>query len=355
MAFVAFQAVFAIITVALISGAIADRAKYSTWLVFTVVWATLVYFPVAHWVFAFDGFAADKGGWIANSLKTIDFAGGTAVHINAGAAGLALALVLGKRFGFAKETMRPHNMTLVMVGAGLLWFGWFGFNAGSALGANNTAAVTWVNTLAATGAAAIAWLATERIRNGHGTSLGAASGIVAGLVAITPACSAVTPLGAVAIGILAGVLCALAVGLKFRLGFDDSLDVVGVHLVGGLVGTVAIGFLASASAPAAVDGLFYGGGVDQLWRQVVGAGAVLLYSFVVTGVIGLALHKTLGFRIERDAEVSGIDLEEHAETSYDLGSLGGGGLRHAGAALFGSHTPTSAPSGAKPKTQGAST
>jgi len=353
LAFVAFQAVFAIITVALISGAIADRAKYSTWLVFTVVWATIVYFPVAHWVFAFDGYAADKGGWIANQLKTIDFAGGTAVHINAGAAGLALALVLGKRIGFAKDPMRPHNMTLVMLGAALLWFGWFGFNAGSALGANNTAAVTWVNTMAATGAACLGWLATERIRNGHGTSLGAASGIVAGLVAITPACSSVTPLGAVAIGILAGVLCALAVGLKFRLGFDDSLDVVGVHLVGGLVGTIAIGFFASASAPAAVDGLFYGGGVDQLWRQVVGAGAVLLYSFVATSLIGLALHKTLGFRIERDAEVSGIDLEEHAETSYDLGSLGGGGLSHTGAALFGSHTNNSTPIAATPNRQGA--
>jgi ammonium transporter, Amt family len=337
LAFVAFQAVFAIITVALISGAIADRAKYSTWLVFTVVWATIVYFPVANWVFAFDGFAADKGGWIANSLKTIDFAGGTAVHINAGAAGLALALILGKRIGFAKDPMRPHNMTLVMLGAALLWFGWFGFNAGSALGANNTAAVTWVNTMAATGAACIGWLATERIRNGHGTSLGAASGVVAGLVAITPACSAVTPVGAVAIGIIAGVLCALAVGLKFRFGFDDSLDVVGVHLVGGIVGTLAIGFFASASAPAAVDGLFYGGGFDQLWRQAVGAGAVLIYSFTVTGLIGLALHKTLGFRIERDAEVSGIDLEEHAETSYDLGSLGGGGQSHSGGALFGSH------------------
>jgi ammonium transporter, Amt family len=353
LAFVAFQAVFAIITVALISGAIADRAKYSTWLVFTVVWATIVYFPVANWVFAFDGFAAAKGGWIANSLKTIDFAGGTAVHINAGAAGLVLALILGKRIGFAKDPMRPHNMTLVMLGAALLWFGWFGFNAGSALGANNTAAVTWVNTMAATGAACLAWLATERIRSGHGTSLGAASGIVTGLVAITPACSAVTPLGAVAIGVLAGVLCALAVGLKFRLGFDDSLDVVGVHLVGGLVGTIAIGFFASASAPAAVDGLFYGGGLDQLWRQVVGAGAVLLYSFVVTGLIGLALHKTLGFRIERDAEVSGIDIEEHAETSYDLGSLGGGGLSHAGAAMFGSHTTDSASMAAKPNRQGA--
>jgi Amt family ammonium transporter len=354
LAFVAFQAVFAIITVALISGAIADRAKYSTWLVFTGVWATIVYFPVANWVFAFDGYAADKGGWIANQLKAIDFAGGTAVHINAGAAALALALILGKRIGFGKDDMRPHNLTLVMLGAALLWFGWFGFNAGSALGANNTAAVTWVNTLAATGAACLAWLATERIRDGHATSLGAASGIVAGLVAITPACSAVTPLGAVAIGILGGVLCALAVGLKFRFGYDDSLDVVGVHLVGGLVGTISIGFFASAAAPAAVDGLFYGGGVDQLWRQAVGAGAVLLYSFVVTGVIGLALHKTLGFRIERDAEVSGIDIEEHAESAYDLGSLGGGGgLRHGGAA-FGSNTMTSAPSEAKPNTQGAS-
>jgi Amt family ammonium transporter len=344
LAFVAFQAVFAIITVALISGAIADRAKYATWLIFTVVWATVVYFPVANWVFAFDGYAAAKGGWIANNLKTIDFAGGTAVHINAGAAGLVLALIIGKRVGFKKDPMRPHNMTLVMLGAALLWFGWFGFNAGSALGANNTAAVTWVNTLAATGAACIAWLATERIRNGHGTSLGAASGVVAGLVAITPACSSVTPIGAVAIGLLAGVLCALAVGLKFRFGYDDSLDVVGVHLVGGLAGTIAIGFFASASAPAGVDGLFYGGGLDQLWRQAVGAGAVLLYSFVVTGLIGLALHKTLGFRIERDAEIQGIDLEEHAETSYDLGSLGGGGLALAGATTFGSHTTGSASS-----------
>jgi ammonium transporter, Amt family len=346
LAFVAFQAVFAIITVALISGAIADRAKYATWLVFTVVWATIVYFPVANWVFAFDGFAAEKGGWIANSLKTIDFAGGTAVHINAGAAGLVLALIIGKRIGFKKDPMRPHNMTLVMLGAALLWFGWFGFNAGSALGANNTAAVTWVNTMAATGAACLGWLATERIRNGHGTSLGAASGIVAGLVAITPACSAVTPIGAVAIGLLAGVLCALAVSLKFRFGYDDSLDVVGVHLVGGLVGTIAIGFVASASAPAGVDGLFYGGGLDQLWRQAVGAGAVLVYSFVMTGLIGLALHKTLGFRIEKDAEIQGIDLEEHAETSYDLGSLGGGGLSHVGGPLFGSPTSSSAPSAA---------
>src|SRR6187397_2906548 len=205
MAFVAFQAVFAIITVALISGAIADRARFGPWMVFAGVWATLVYFPVAHWVFAFDGYTGEVGGWIANDLKAVDFAGGTAVHINAGAAGLALALVLGKRIGFGKEAMRPHNLTLVMIGAGLLWFGWFGFNAGSALGAGNTAAVAWINTMVATAAASLAWLATEKIRDGHATSLGAASGVVAGLVAITPACSSVTPIGAVAVGILGGV------------------------------------------------------------------------------------------------------------------------------------------------------
>src|SRR5674476_368631 len=343
MAFVAFQAVFAIITVALISGAIADRAKYSTWMVFTVIWATVVYFPVANWVFSFNGFSSPRGGWIANQLKAIDFAGGTAVHINAGAAALALALVLGKRVGFGKDPMRPHNLTLVMLGAALLWFGWFGFNAGSALTAGNSASVVWVNTMVATSAACIGWLATERIRNGHATSLGGASGIVAGLVAITPACSAVTPLGAVAIGLIAGAVCAMAISMKFRLGFDDSLDVVGVHLVGGIVGTLSIGFFASASAPAAVDGLFYGGGVDQLWRQAVAAAAVLVYSFTLAALIGLALHKTMGFRVDQDAEVSGIDIEEHAETSYDLGSFGNGGgvLAHAGAALFGSQTSNS--------------
>ena len=323
-AFVAFQSVFAIIAVALVSGAIADRAKFTAWTVFTVVWATIVYFPVAHWVFAFDGFAADKGGWIANQLKAIDFAGGTAIHINAGAAGLALAFVLGKRVGFGKDPMRPHNLTLVMIGAGILWFGWFGFNAGSALGANGTAAVAWVNTLAATGAAMLGWLVVEKSRDGHPTSLGAASGVVAGLVAITPACSALTPVGSVVLGLVAGAVCAYAVGLKFRFGFDDSLDVVGVHLVGGLVGTIGVGFLGSASAPAGVDGLFYGGGVDQLWRQVVGALAVLVFSFVVTWVIGTVIQKTIGFRLETEAEVAGIDLEEHAETSYDINGLASG-------------------------------
>jgi len=334
LAFVAFQSVFAVIAVALISGSIADRAKFSTWLVFTVVWATIVYFPIAHWVFAFDGAAAERGGWIANQIKAIDFAGGTAIHINAGAAGLALALVLGKRVGFRRDPMRPHNLPLVMIGAGLLWFGWFGFNAGSALAAGTTAAVAWVNTLAATGAAMLGWLLTERFRDGHATSLGAASGVVAGLVAITPACSSLNPVGAVVLGVVAGAACAYAVGLKFKLGFDDSLDVVGVHLVGGLVGTLAIGFLATEQAPAKVNGLFFGGGVDQLWRQAVAAFAVLAYSFVLTYVIGRILHALLGFRVDEDGEVAGIDLAEHAETAYDLvgfgGTRSGGGFALAG-------------------------
>jgi Amt family ammonium transporter len=324
MAFVAFQAVFAIITVALISGAIADRARFGPWMLFAGIWATVVYFPVAHWVFAFNGAESEKGGWIANKLLVIDFAGGTAVHINAGAAGLALAIVLGKRLGWRKEPMRPHNLPIVMLGAGLLWFGWFGFNAGSALGANGQAAEVWVTTLVATGAAALGWLTVERVRDGHATSLGAASGVVAGLVAITPSCSAVTPIGAIAVGALAGVFCALAVGLKYRFGVDDSLDVVGVHLVGGLWGTIAVGFFASAAATAGVDGLFYGGGVDQLWRQTVGAFAVLAYSFILTLVIGYAISKTIGFRIEEEEEVEGIDFTEHSETGYDFVSRSGG-------------------------------
>jgi Amt family ammonium transporter len=329
MAFVAFQAVFAIITVALISGAIADRAKFGTWMIFVAIWVTIVYFPIAHWVFDFtltddNDVVTHTGGWIANNLAAIDFAGGTAVHINAGAAGLALALVLGKRIGFRRDPMRPHNLTLVMLGAGLLWFGWFGFNAGSALSAGNTASVVWVNTMVATGAASLGWLLTERIRDGHATSLGGASGVVAGLVAITPSCSSVSPIGAIILGALAGVFCALAVGLKYKLGYDDSLDVVGVHLVGGLWGTLAVGLLATADAPAAVDGLFYGGGLDQLWRQAVGAFAVLITSFVLTYLIGLLLHKTIGFRVSSDDELSGVDGSEHAETAYDLGTLGAG-------------------------------
>jgi ammonium transporter, Amt family len=327
LVFVAFQAMFAVITVALISGAVADRMKFGSWLIFAGTWASLVYFPVAHWVFAFDDVTAGPGGWIANDLAAIDFAGGTAVHINAGIAALVLSIVIGKRRGWPREPMRPHNLTLVMLGAALLWFGWFGFNAGSAVGSSGIAAYAFLNTFVGTGAAMIAWLVTERIRDGRPTSLGGASGVVAGLVAITPACSSVSPLGAIAIGVIAGVLCALAVSAKFRFGFDDSLDVVGVHLVGGLVGTLLIGFLATPDSPAGVSGMFYGGGFDQLWRQAVGALVVLVYAAVVTAVIALALKFTIGLRINDDDEIDGVDETEHAETAYDFSTLrGSGGL-----------------------------
>jgi Amt family ammonium transporter len=319
--FVAFQAMFAIITVALVSGAVADRLRFGPWLAFAALWATVVYFPVAHWVFAFDGVSAPVGGWIANRLKAIDFAGGTAVHINAGAAGLALCLVLGRRRGWPREAMRPHNLPLVMLGAGLLWFGWFGFNAGSATAANGVAGITFINTTVATCAAMLGWLLVERIRDGRPTSLGAASGVVAGLVAITPSCSSVSPLGAIAVGAIAGAVCALAVSIKFRFGFDDSLDVVGVHLIGGLAGTLLVGFLATASAPAGVDGLFYGGGAGQLVRQAVAAFAVMIYSFVGALIIALVLKYTIGLRLDREAEQTGIDEVEHAEAGYELSAI----------------------------------
>jgi Amt family ammonium transporter len=310
--FIAFQGIFAAITVALISGSIADRAKFGAWMVFAGIWATLVYFPVAHWVFAFDDFVAKTGGWIANDLGALDFAGGTAVHINAGAAGLALALILGKRIGFGRVPMRPHSLPLVMLGAALLWFGWFGFNAGSAVASNGTAGLALLNTIGATTAAVLAWLLVEKIRDGHATSLGAASGVVAGLVAITPACAAVNASGALIIGAVAGALCALSVGLKFKFGYDDSLDVVAVHLVGGIVGTVMIGFV------GVEVGLFNGGGSDQLVKQVIGAGAVLAYSFIATLIIGKIVDATIGFRISGDQEVAGIDLAVHAERAYEL-------------------------------------
>ena len=321
--FVAFQLMFAILTVALVSGAVADRMKFSAWAAFTALWSTFVYFPVAHWVFAFDGYTGETGGWIANKLKVIDFAGGTAVHINAGIAGLVLAVILGRRQGWPGTPMRPHNLPFVMLGAGLLWFGWYGFNAGSAVSANGTAASTFLTTTIATAAAMLCWLLVERIRDGHATTLGAASGIVAGLVAITPACSAVNTWGALIIGAVAGILCALAVGLKYKLGYDDSLDVVGVHLVGGLVGTILIGFVAVADTYSGVDGLFFGGGVDQLWRQVVGAFAVLAYSAVVTAIIALILKFTIGLKLDPEAESEGADESEHAESAYDFASLGG--------------------------------
>ena len=321
LAFVAFQATFAIITVALVSGAIADRAKFGAWMIFAGIWATVVYFPVASWVFNF-GLAEDGsfayGGWLTHGLQdvfgvgTIDFAGGTAVHINAGAAALALALVLGKRVGFAKGISVPHNPPFVLLGAGLLWFGWFGFNAGSELAADNTAALAFVNTIVAPAAALLAWLVVEKIRDGKPTSVGAASGAVAGLVAITPACGSLTPFFAILLGAIAGSVCCLAIDLKFKLGFDDSLDVVGIHLVGGLIGTLYLGFFANGS------GLIYSGALTQLVVQAIAAFSVLAYSFVLAFVIGFAIEKTIGFRIRNEDEIAGIDSVVHGEEGYVL-------------------------------------
>jgi ammonium transporter, Amt family len=322
--FAAFQLMFAIITPALISGAIADRAKFLTWVIFVAIWVSVVYFPVAHWVFDFGDENAEGAGWLAGQ-GVLDFAGGTAVHINAGAAALALAIVLGKRVGFKRESMRPHSLPLVLLGAALLWFGWFGFNAGSALGANGVAAIALLNTQVATAAALAGWLVVERIRDGHATSLGAASGAIGGLVAITPAAAFVTPTAAIAIGFIAGILTALAVGLKYKFGYDDSLDVVGVHLVGGLWGTLSLGFFATTSLVGfGGDGLLYGGGIELLIKQATGAIAVMIFSFVVTYILGTVLEKTIGFRVSRDEEVEGIDLTQHAESAYELDSRGGG-------------------------------
>jgi Amt family ammonium transporter len=328
LVFAAFQLMFAIITPALISGAIADRAKFTSWAVFVAIWSTFVYFPVAHWVFAFGNKVGDTvtgAGYLAGKGLQ-DFAGGTAVHINAGAAGLALAIVLGKRVGWRKESMRPHSLPLVMLGSGLLWFGWFGFNAGSALAANAIAALALINTQVATAAALAGWLLVEKVRQGHPTSLGAASGAVAGLVAITPACAFVAPWAAVVIGLFAGILCSLASGLKYRFNLDDSLDVVGVHLVAGIWGSLAIGlFGASSVNSVGVDGLFYGGGTELLAKQTIGVALVGVYSFIATLIIGFAIEKTIGFRVKRDVEVAGIDLNEHAETAYEMTSSSRGG------------------------------
>ena len=318
-AFIAFQAMFAVITVAIISGAIADRTKFGTWLIFAAIWMTLVYLPVARAVFYFGDQDAIGGGFIATQIKALDFAGGTAVHINAGAAGLALAIVLGKRIGFGNIFLRPSNLPLVMIGAGLLWFGWFGFNAGSALGANGLAAVAFVNTFSATCASVAGWMLIEKIRDGHATSLGAASGIVAGLVAITPACGYVDTFGALAIGFVAGVATVIVVGYKYKFGFDDSLDVVGVHLVGGLVGTILIGLFGTTSVnELSVNGLFYGGGVSQLINQIEAALIVMIFSFTATYVIGKILSNLLGFRVSREEELEGVDIALQAETAYDI-------------------------------------
>ena len=316
-----FQLMFAIITPALISGAIADRTKFVGWTVYVVAWVTVIYFPVAHWVFSPNGFINLK-------LHVMDFAGGTAVHINAGAGALACALVLGKRIGFKKDPMRPHNVPFVMLGAALLWFGWFGFNAGSALTAGGQASTVFLNTQTATCTAVIGWLAAEKIQHGKFTTVGAASGAVAGLVAITPACASVSPLGAIFVGLIPGFVCCYAVNLKNRFDFDDSLDVVGVHLVGGILGTLLIGFFAdpievAAFTNGAKKGLFYGGGIDQLLAQAEGAAIVFAYSFTVSFILAFIVNKTIGLRVTEEAEITGVDQTEHAETAYDWGGLSG--------------------------------
>jgi Amt family ammonium transporter len=325
--FMVFQMMFAIITVALISGSLSDRLKFGGWVLFAFGWFTLVYIPVAHMVWG--------GGWIGAKLGALDFAGGTAVHINAGAAALGVTLVLGKRIGWPRENMRPHNVPFVALGAGLLWFGWFGFNAGSELTVDGVTAVAFVNTQVATAAALLGWIIVEWLRDGKPTLVGASSGAVAGLVAITPACGFIAPLPAALLGIIAGAVCALAVGLKYKLGYDDSLDVVGVHFVGGWIGSLGIGFFATTqvNAVATRESLFYGGGVDQLWRQFVGSAAVTVYSFAIAAVLALVLKAVKVLRVSEEAEIEGIDIADHGETAYDLtpsGGSGGGAFAMAG-------------------------
>ncbi|MFT4287266.1 ammonium transporter [Nocardioides sp.] len=319
---VSFQMTFAVITAALISGALADRVKISAWIVFIVFWVTLCYFPIAHMVWG--------GGFIAEHWAPQDYAGGTVVHINAGISALVLVLIIGRRAGFGKEPIRPHNLPLTLTGAGLLWMGWYGFNVGSIVFAPDASiedqmsqfmsetGTTFVNTTIATMAAMLAWLLVEWITLGKATSLGAASGIVAGLVAITPSCGAVTLVGAIVIGAVAGALCALAVGLKFKFAYDDSLDVVGVHLVGGITGSLLIGLVSSASAPGGIDGLFYGGGLASLGNQVMGVLVTVVWTGVITVILGLAIKYTIGWRIADEAESDGIDADQHGETAYDI-------------------------------------
>ncbi len=308
---IAFLGMFAVITPALISGAVADRMKFSAWAIFAPVWMLLVFAPVFKWVY---------GGWLG-VRGSLDFAGGTAIHVNAGIAALVAVLILGKRKGWPGEGHPPHSMPLVMIGTGILWFGWFGFNAGSALAANGVAVQAFMNTFLAAAAAGLAWAVIERIKDGHFTNLGAASGIVAGLVAITPACGFVSSMSSIWIGLAAGVICCFAVQLKFKAGYDDALDVVGVHFVGGLVGSLAIGLFADAEYFGAehMSGLFYGGGIDLLLEQAIANGVTIVYSGIVTALILLALKATIGIRVSEEVEATGLDVAEHAETGYNTG------------------------------------
>ncbi|MGW4356719.1 ammonium transporter [Nocardia sp. NPDC004582] len=312
--FVTFQLTFAILTVALISGAIADRTKFSAWMIFVPVWALIVYAPIAHWVWTPDG-------WL-NKLGALDYAGGLVVEIASGASALAMVFVLGPRQGFKVDAMRPHNLPFVLLGAGLLWFGWFGFNAGSALTADGTAAAVFLNTLVAGCLGMLGWLLVEARRDGKPTTFGAASGAVAGLVAITPSCGEVNTIGALVVGLVAGVVCSFAVGWKFKGNYDDSLDVVGVHFMGGIVGTLLIGFLASAVMTKGPAGLFYGGGLGQLGKQAVGVATVAAFAFGMTFALGKVLDKLVGFRVTKEDELGGVDFALHAETAYAEGVHG---------------------------------
>jgi Amt family ammonium transporter len=339
---VLFELTFATITVAIISGSIADRVKLSAWIVFSVLWVTLCYFPVAHNMWG--------GGWFYSHFPNLDYAGGTVVEVNAGIAGGVLALVIGRRVGFMKVPMKPHNLALTMLGAGLLWFGWYGFNVGSivftAVSLKDPAklsaqfmsetGVTFLNTTVATMMAMICWLATERVVHGKATSLGAASGIVAGLVAITASCGALNTAGAFVVGGIAGIVCALAVSLKYKVGLDDSLDVVGVHLTGGILGVLLIGFVGTNKSPQGLNGLFdprtpsgttyhmnglfYGGDATLLWHQFAGVLFTLIWTGVITAIIALAIKYTIGWRVTPEVESEGIDFDQHGESAYDLGS-----------------------------------
>src|SRR3954467_2708486 len=344
LAFAVFQAMFAAITVALISGAVVERLRFSAYLLFALAWTTFVYDPLARWVWG-------DGGWL-RSLGALDFAGGTVVHVSAGTAALVAAVMLGQRRAVARGALVPHNVPFTLLGAGLLWFGWFGFNAGSALGASPLAGVAFVNTNTATCAAMLGWLIVEKIRDGHPTTLGAASGAVAGLVAITPAAGFVSPVGSIILGLIAGALCALAVGLKYRFGYDDALDVVGVHLVGGVAGALLIGFLGSTRASGiGIDGLFYGGGWHLLRLQATAVGAAVGYSFVATLIIAKVIDLVMGLRITRDEELEGMDTVLHAETAYDFGGVAAGGFSPHQRAAAGS-PPVGAAAGMAARSEG---
>jgi Amt family ammonium transporter len=313
LAFAGFQGTFAIITVALISGAIADRARFGSWMVFAGLWATLVYFPLASWVFNFTTDSAGRitsGGWLVYNIGLKDFAGGTVVEVASGASALALALVVGKRFGFAKGMHAPHSIPLVLIGAAILWFGWFGFNAGSELMADGTASLAFINTGIAGFGGLLGWSVLDRFSVGKPTAVGAASGAVAGMVAITPSCAFLTPVWALVLGVVVGVVCGLAVELKWMLGFDDSLDVVGVHLVAGIIGTLWIGLFGTGC------GLLLGYGWDQLGRQAIGVVVAGVFAFGMSWIIGTLIQKTIGFRITTTDEIAGVDNTVHGELAY---------------------------------------